>query len=538
MTFALPAGLFLLAALPVAAGLYLRRVRPPEQRVPSLLLWEQVLRLNARARGWGRIRAWLSLLLQLLILLLLILAVSRPEADRSPAAARVIVLDTRDRMQAVDGLHQSALAKARRFAEAAAEMAREDSPIALVALGTADGSPRLIHPFSSDPRALREALKHLPATPGDGDLPAAIQFAREIAAAAGPAAEVQVLTDRPPAESERGVHFVTFGNPAENWGFAAAGAREANGRALLFLRPVSHANAPREVQLDLEQAGRLLDTRRLRLNPGEPRDLHFDFPVGSEPYLARLRAKDALDADQSVQLTVPNPPPRRVLLVSEGTWFVEKALRADESLQFEMLRPGEWNPALSEAFDVTLFDGQIPGNFLEKGRFGFLGTAPGLTPGTAANPAVVKFDSHHPLLRSLNPGHWRIGEQAGQPAGSGYEEVVTGTQGPLLIARAAEEVRWAALLFPPEKSDLPLRASFPVLLQNLLDWVTRDSRDSAAVIAPLDAEGGDLKTAAASPLPALQRWGFGYFPIWRWLALAAFALLLAEWITYHRRVTE
>lgn len=531
MSFAFPAAGLLLLVAPVVVALYLRRVRPQEQTFSSLLFWEQAIRQNARAHWWGRLRAWLSLLLQLLILLLLILALAKPEWGTRSESARILVIDTRGRMLATDSLNQSVFSKALRYAAGIAESARENAPTALI---TAGSSPKIVSPFSDDPQALRESLQKLQATPGGGDLDAAVQLARSLADARGPGTEVQVLTDRPGDQAQARV--LTFGQASENMGFTAAGARTSHGSAAISLQATSHASESRETHIDLEQNGRLLDTRPLRLEPNIPVDLHFDPPLREGPFTARLRADDALAADQQIELALPLTPPRKVLLVSPGNWFLERALRADDTVQFELLQPGEWNPAISSAFDLTIFDGAVPKDFTEKGHFLFLATAPGINAARLTHPAVVGADTTHPLLRNLRPEQWVIGEQAGVPTGSDFTGIVTGTQGPLVIARETADTRWAALLFAPEKTDLPLRPSFPILLQNLVDWTTQTTGEGSIVTAPLDADGSDLRPTQSSPLPTSERWGIP--SLWRGLTLAAFALLLVEWATYHRRITE
>jgi hypothetical protein len=50
----------------------------------------------------------------------------------------------------------------------------------------------------------------------------------------------------------------------------------------------------------------------------------------------------------------------------------------------------------------------------------------------------------------------------------------------------------------------------------------------------LRASGGNTPT---SP-PSVALASFSNWPFWRWLAFAAFALLVAEWWLFHRRKTE
>ncbi|MEO6787652.1 MAG: BatA and WFA domain-containing protein [Chthoniobacteraceae bacterium] len=172
---------------------------------------------------------------------------------------------------------------------------------------------------------------------------------------------------------------------------------------------------------------------------------------------------------------------------------------------------------------------------------------------------------------------------------------------PLLITGERGRQRIAALAFDVLDSDLPLRVAFPLLIHGTLEWLSGSRTESAPSLAagevlplpsgvsvapvPLTAPPGprdvqsqpavtgffqplrngfyrvtdadsqswlavntfstaesDLRGSSGKPTPvsalptslaALHGW-----PPWQWLALAAFALLTAEWCLFHRRKTE
>ena len=172
---------------------------------------------------------------------------------------------------------------------------------------------------------------------------------------------------------------------------------------------------------------------------------------------------------------------------------------------------------------------------------------------------------------------------------------------PLLITGEHTGRRVAALAFDVLQSDLPLRVAFPLLMNSTLHWLAGDRTDSLAALAcgetlalvegqsvaadPLTAppkprdkpqptsiigffeplrngfyqlnDNGttrwlavntfstaesDLRTPAGIETPPVAIptpfAGFRGLPLWQWLALAAFALISAEWWLFHRRKTE
>jgi hypothetical protein len=172
---------------------------------------------------------------------------------------------------------------------------------------------------------------------------------------------------------------------------------------------------------------------------------------------------------------------------------------------------------------------------------------------------------------------------------------------PLFIAGERGRQRVAAVAFGLLDSDLPLRVSFPLLIHSTLQWLSGTRADptpslaageilslppgQSLAAAPLRTQPGlgerlqpsvvtgffqplqngfhrleddgatrwlpvntfseaesDLRASGAdggtpAMLPAASA-GFRGFAIWQWLALLAFALIVAEWWLFHRRKTE
>ncbi|HWL51226.1 MAG TPA: VWA domain-containing protein [Chthoniobacteraceae bacterium] len=170
---------------------------------------------------------------------------------------------------------------------------------------------------------------------------------------------------------------------------------------------------------------------------------------------------------------------------------------------------------------------------------------------------------------------------------------------PLVLTAERTGQRLVAFAFDFSKSDLPLRVAFPLLISNTLGWLAAPEplppatfaagstitlrpgegvtppegvslpplNPSRPVLQPVrngfyrvdEAEGRSPRWLAVNtwdeaeanlrlarpggsggdaPLPIAGAASFLVQPLWRWLVLAAFVLLLFEWWFFHRRRTE
>ena len=185
MNFLNPIGFVFIGLIPVLVLLYLRRVRRRAVRVPALMFWQRAMGEQPRRAWLGKLRRWLSLLVQLLILLLIMLALTRPVPKSNlakfsdVAASTVVVIDARARMHAVEPDGQSRFAKALSAARQTVAQAREGASVAVLLAGP---TPEVISSFTTDPVALGGQLATLSPTDAAGSLEATLALARKLLA--------------------------------------------------------------------------------------------------------------------------------------------------------------------------------------------------------------------------------------------------------------------------------------------------------------------------------------------------------------------
>ncbi|MFQ5801375.1 MAG: VWA domain-containing protein [Candidatus Methylomirabilales bacterium] len=479
MTFANPAALLLLLTIPLVLFLHTVRRHRRREVVPSLLLWGGG---STPRPSWAFLRHLpvdLLLLLQILFLLLLALALARPELSwwQTGLQRVALLLDTSASMQATDAF-PSRFEAAR--AEALAILNRLE-PGREVLVMEAGVRPVLHQPFTAERERAQAALRRL--APQDGR--AAIREALELLStlAGGAPLEVHLFTDgafdgivwSPPEGQVFTTHRV--GVRSRNVGITAFRIRRSyysSSRYELFIGLINTAAEPIRFSLLLFLEGQPLHREEVVLPAQTRRGIVIPIlHTGGGVVEARLDLADDLKVDNRASALIPPPRVLKVLLVSEGNLFLEKALEADPQVQVTLVDP-EAFPQAREGQGLVVLDNYSP-NAIPPGRYMLVRSVPGNVPievlGTVRGPSIVDWDRSHPVMRYLDLSQVVVEEGLKVRPLAGGQTLIESQLTPLALAFQEGGYRLVFLGFDPLKSDLPLRAAFPLFVSNALRWL-------------------------------------------------------------------
>jgi hypothetical protein len=471
--FLVPAAALAGLALPAILFLYFLKVRRPEVRVSTLMFWRpQVADRQANA-PWQRLRASLLLFLQLAAALALALALMRPGVTGAAGVGQttVVLLDGSPSMTASDvppSRFQAAVQRAR-------DMADQLGPgqdMAVILLGE---HAQLLTPPSSDPSIVKSALDRAHPAGVAADLGEGFSLANALLQGRA-GGSIVLLGDghaAPPNAPPRlaaPLTYVPVGISGENAGIEAI-SRSTGGS--VFLRLADYGRSAREVKVEMLADGRLVDILTTRLDGNSSTDLTWTrMPAGAQVVEARLTPADNFALDDRAWLVTARPPTRRVLLVTPENGFLQKALKLRPGIELTTVAPKDYKAA--DRYDLYVFDGFVPPGKTPEPAL-FVGPPPGQGPvptSPASDPGgVLPANQNDPLLRDvqLRDVHVQVaGRVPTVPAG--WRVAIAATAGPLLLVHEGEP-RLAELTFDIHHSDLPLRAAFPILVQNLLDYL-------------------------------------------------------------------
>lgn len=503
MRFLAPAAFWFAAALPVVILFYLLKRKRVVRLVSSTVLWQKFLAETQASAPFQRLRHNWLLILQLLLLTLAIFALARPFFAAPTRSGRflVVILDASASMQSTD-------VSPSRFETARAEALQWVSSLhdndQMVVLETAANTQVKQSP-TSNKAALRRAIQACRVTDGPTRLTEALKLAETLThdQAAG---EIHLFSDgAAPGLSEfenKGLPLVyhRVGRRADNVGIVSLDVRahpEDPTRRALYSSIVNYSTNVQQTDLELRFDQQLLETRPLTLKPHETQPQVFTASQGRDGIFSlHLTLKDDLAADNQAATVSLLPQPIKILLVSAGNRFLEKALRAAPNVELSTAA------ALAEppvGFDEVVLDDVTPlawpsGNVLAIHTMN-TNWFEGWT--RLASPAIVAWKNTHPLLRFVSFDNVHINESLAIKTNNWAIPLVESTQSPLLLAGEFQHQRIVWVGFDVLQSDWPLRISFPVFIANAVEWLNPASANASQ----LSVRAGDpFRLALAQPL--------------------------------------
>lgn len=490
MTFLNPAAFLALLTIPVVILFHMLKIRRQQAVVSSTLLWEDRPRELHASAPFRRLKPNLLLLLQILTILSLAVALARPVRTVLVTGyeRNVLILDVSASMQARD-VRGSRFTAAQHAALATIEQLHPGQEAMVIGSGQ---EARVLAPFTEDKQVLRQAIQTIQPLDVAGRLAEAFRLAQANLQQGGRTAVVHVFTDgafESPIVPDLGgaaIRWHLFGQRGHNIGITAFDVRKTYFGAVdyqAFLSVANYSNQEATFDLVLTLDGKRLKTERVTLSPEVKRSLVIPFTHGAGGILrAEISAGDDLAVDNQAMAVIPPPYPVRVLLISSGNAFLEKALAAAPQLQVEKGTPDLLSKATQ--YDVVIID-NIAVKRVPPGRYLLINTLPeGASlqlQGRVEQPSVIDWDRTHPVMRYLDFSKVVIQEAMRvRPLGSG-RTLVESNLTPLIYAIDERGMKAIFIGFDLFRTDLPLRVAFPLFVSNALRWLYPSQLEDAGL---------------------------------------------------------
>lgn len=505
MSFSHPQLLLLALTLPAILALYILRRRRRERLVSSTMLWRQATaELNAN-RPWQRLRRHLLLWLQLLAAALLTLAAAGPVWYHSGAPEETIVLlDASASMQGTDVSPDRFTAACRAIVAEAASL-KPGATMTVIVFGQ---RPRVVVQEATDAASVRQALAGLRPEAGGADLGPALSLATALAREAETArfllvsdGGVTIPAGAPPLE------YLAVAGEGNNIALTGLTLRQLPQGQAALVTVQNFAKQPVSGQVLLRAAAVEADGQTFALEPGATAHLLWEGLPAGGPVTAELKpddpASNSLALDDSFWAVPQTERQVQALLVTEGNMFLERALSLLTNLSVYRVTPAAYQQMLATAYpyELTVLDGVAAGTELPPGAVLLINPPEGLNfygavCGPAYRPAELQAVPGSPFLAYVDLAEIQLARARSLTLGQGWQADIMSGSSPLLAHREEGGGRRLALLAADLfASDLPLRPSFPILLQNIVSWLLPPLLE-----APREALTGQEIKLAALPL--------------------------------------
>jgi hypothetical protein len=268
------------------------------------------------------------------------------------------------------------------------------------------------------------------------------------------------------------VAHLPIGGDVDNLGIGALAVRSVDGMGMydVHVSVASTAKEARKAELTLSADGMVVDVVTVDVPAGG--DLAQTLRLSVEhgrTLTARLAGDDGLALDDEATVALPDDGPVSVLLVTaRPASLMAEVLRLHPRVRLTVAAPGALPP---EAVDLIVLEDDAKAALPPSPHVVGFGVAPAGAPlalGKAATELnIVRWDYDAPWFRYVELREVFITSAQVVTGGS---SVVDSASGPLAASARWDDRELFVTGFGGDQTDLALRAAFPNLIANLVDW--------------------------------------------------------------------
>lgn len=565
MTFQNIWPLFFLVLVPVIIFLYLLKQKAKEQEFSSNILWKEIYKNIEAKNPFEKLKYNILMYLQIILLLLLVAALMAPIIKKGGLVVNnvFVVIDNSASMEYLYDDSHTRLEEAKRQAADYADSLDEKDVITIVSCGKE--ATVLYH--GSDKNAAKRCILAVPQTMEEGNLAcgsalldsltANVDNTRIVCYTDTKFNQQEYIKGNENAAMEVHSLYSDGENCAVSYINYTASVVKDNGddstkengyqiKLVALCQVKNYGVEAKTFDVSLYADGEICDVKNVTLDGGSEQTVYFSdvlvMPDNLPILTAELSGHDSLDRDNSQSVAVSCNSAKKVLLVSEGNVFWEKALSSDA--KYEVYKSDDINvlSQLDEDFDLFAFDGIAPTKemwkqlILDYPEAGYLFidcSADYLNEKSTSENIVLTFQDTA-VTKYVEDFSFGILKATAYQLPVEAEAIITDAKGNAVAYFGLEEtVRTGVIGFDIHDTDLALKTEFPIFISQLEAFLTNvETNERVVANFPVDAES---QVAAVSD-GSIGQTGLLKFSGGRalrnFLLIIVVILLAVEWVIY------
>ncbi len=551
--------LIFLILIPVIILLYLLKQKVKDEPFSSTLLWHEIYK-NLEARTpFEKLKQNILMYLQILLMLLLIFALMAPVLKRGGKAQEnvILVLDNSASMEYQYDGEETRLSHSMKEAKKEIDALSENAVVTLISCG----SEASVIYQGKDKATLKKRLSGLKTELEAGSLERAANVVNSVIA---DMENVQVIcyTDTDFASEaliksnkEAALYVEDVYSKGENCSLDYVNYSAEKDTVEVLCKVTNYGEKEVTQDVSLYVNSDLADVQPVTVKPGESETVYFEPQKmaldGSEILKAELSDKDSLPADNSQSIAAVAAGEKKVLLLSGGNVFLEKALSLDDSVTvYKSDNTGVLNQA-EDIYDLYVFDGiRLPDEFdvsklPEQAAYLFLNYDKDfyekqyIKKESEVTDAVLGFcDS--PVTQYIEDYTFGITKAVTYTIPDWAVPFLKTESGGICgYYGRVEQHNIGVLGFDIHNTDLALQAEFPIFMSQFCDVLLGTNVDVKEITNFPVVEESDV-----TPVDSVEKKGkqsrkkTGGRAIRNFLLAAVILLLIIEWIVYIKQVNS
>lgn len=471
MTLYSPWALWFLSFMPLVVLMYILKQKFEEKQVSSIYLWQQALKDMEVNTPWQKLKKNLLLFLQLLSIFFLVFALSDPYLYTAGGmhSNLVIVIDNTGSMNArYEG--GTRLGRAKELAE---EMIERSGTRTNITLLTVDRSPKVEIGKTTDKGEAIRKLRDIKPGNSSGNINDSVSLVRAIIKQyeGSDSYKAVFYTDSPVDTEGLNAEVVSLASDLLNASLDYISYSDDNGKLTVLVRAANRSNTLIKREISLYGNDKVLDIKDVEIPAGETITVYFEEIYTDAPYIwAELTEKDDLVQDNQVYGVLEHAKPRKVLLVSEGNVFLEKALSNIEGLELYKTNPDE---DLYEGYDLYIFDSAASSQLPESGSILMINPSPdnGIIEAGAELEGGIADIAVHSITKYAENASFTVSKLKKLEVPFWADVLINVGPNAAAVSGEYQGRKTAVIGFDLHNSDFPLTTEYPIFLYNLVSYL-------------------------------------------------------------------